>query len=169
MSTVTIKADIDGQERNIDDCFWTAIAPCGCTSGAMTTRQYGVGLRVIGHITTTEAAWAEFERHRGVREQEIARGVTLKLIHRDTYMEAMKGDCTHEPKWGAPVIPDGTEWGLASGHRVVHLVEKLQDGEDFQAWRKPVCQAADGYYEISRSVRGAKPMCKKCLAIGAAA
>lgn len=169
MSTVTIKVDIDGQEHNINDCFWTAIAPCGCTSAAMTTRQYGVGLKVIGFITTVEAAWGELERNRAVREQEIARGVTLKLIHRDEYMTVMNGDCPHTPKWGAPVIPDGTQWGLASGHRVVHIVDQLKDGEDFAEFRTAKCQTVEAYYEISRSVRDAKPMCKKCLAIGAAA
>lgn len=170
MSTVTIKADIDGQERNIDECFWTTVSPCGCTSGAMTTRQYGSGLKVIGFITTVEAAWIEFEKNRGIREQEIARGVTIKLIHRDEYMALMQGDCPHTPRFGRNPIPEGTEWGRATSGRVIHLVDKTEGTATVNyEYRDPKCGAKRALFQIHNSVHSEAPMCKKCLAIGAAA
>lgn len=170
MNAVTIKVEVDGIERDIDDCFWAALAPCGCIKGSMITRQYGAGLKIIGYITTAEAAWAEFEPHRGIRQQEIERGVTLKLIHRDEYMNAFKGDCPHSPRFGRNPIPEGTEWGRATSGRVIHLVDKTEGTATVNyEHRDPKCGAKRALFQIHNSVHSEAPMCKKCLAIGAAA
>lgn len=167
MSQVTVSVEIDGQTRNINDCFWTVFAPCGCTSGAMTTRHYVDGVGAVGHITTEDAAWIEFEPNRGVREQEIARGSKMKLIHRDQYMDAMSGNCPHIPMWGGPDIPEDKQWGLASGNRVVHLVDRI-DAHHGYSYGTAVCKDSREYFEIGRSVGSEKPMCKKCLKVVAA-
>lgn len=170
MSTVTITVEVDGKERNIDDCFWASFAPCGCIKGAMVTCQYGTGLKVIGYITTAEAAWAEFEPHLGIRQQEMDRGVTLKLIHSDEYMEAVTGDCPHTPRFGREPIPEGTQWGRATSGRVIHLVDKTEGPATVNyEYREPKCGAKRALFEIHDSVLSDAPMCKKCLAIGAAA
>lgn len=165
MSTVTINVEIDGQQHDISKCSWYFISPCGCTSGVMTAKDYDTG----GWLTTEDQAMASWTPKRSVREQDKARGERLELGLREDVAERLKGDCPHSPKWGAPVIPDGTEWGSATELRTIHVVEGLKDGEERSAWRAPICGAAENYFEISRSVRGDKPMCKKCLAIGAAA
>lgn len=163
MSEVKISVEVDGQQYNIEDCFWTFVEPCGCTSASMTTRHYVDGVGHVGYITTEDMAWLEFCENRGVREQEQARGAEVKLIRSDDFMSAMGGKCEHVPTWGRPAIPDSKQWGLSIGHRVIHLVDVRSESEGRHAFRVPMCSEKRDYFEIGPSVLQEKPMCKKCL------
>lgn len=166
MTNVQITVEINGEQHKIEDCSWYFISPCGCTSGVMTCRDYDKG----GWLTSEDQAHAYWTPKRSVREQNRQRGERLELgLHNDV-MERLSGKCPHTPKWGNPVIPEGTEWGHADRQRSVHVVPKPASEDELMGWASPLCnQAERDYYEISPSVRGDWPMCKKCLELGAAA
>lgn len=163
MSTVTITVEIDGKQHDLKDCFWYFKSPCGCTSGVCVTEA-------DGWLTTEAQAMAFMTPNRAVREQDVARGHSAELGHRDEITTRLKRDCPHTPEWGAVPLPDGKSWGRASGGRSVHIVDKSED-EDRIDWdyRERACDSKRDLFEIHVSVTGDAPMCKKCVALAEAA
>lgn len=115
----TVYLEVDGKPRPATKCNWLEIAPCGCTAG-VSRAGYRYGDHVVTKHTGVDAFFAD--RPTVVRDYEVGRGLTFKLVTHEQYLAeyapTMGPDsCPHTPKWGLHPLPmlDGWAWKTLDG------------------------------------------------------
>lgn len=116
---------VDGEPVDLSQVSWIHVAPCGCTAGVTIGYSAAFGRSRAHIITTAEQAAERFADSRAEREQNAARGFTVKPIHR---RDLDNMECHHNPKWGYDrhPKPEGCEWARGGYYgrytSVLHLV-----------------------------------------------
>lgn len=120
----------------LEKCSWVFRGSCGCA--------YGVAIaQTAARCSATEdQAWADFEPNRIQRDRDRALGDTATLLPTSQAVDALRDDCSHEPRYGHPVtpVPDGYLWaatdGLNARARVKHLVAEPSERPE-RGWLYP--------------------------------
>jgi hypothetical protein len=145
--SVTMMAEVGGEQVPLENCSWYEVAPCGCTSGA--TMAYMPPMKGFPNsgtrpIVTEEQAWDSFcsddDPRVLARQKDLGGKVELGL--RSEVMDRMQDvGCPHTPLWGIEpeYAPDGMVWAtiLYPGEKKktpMHLVPTSISEEPKHAW-----------------------------------